>query len=120
VCENLWKSTLEKRRAAANYFHRRLDTSPDQDFSEAYDNQLYQKMFYEAFETLDYVGKEILKLHWQEYTHDEIAEQFGYTYNYVRKKKCESQAELMKKIINHPDFKKIKETEQAIMQIVCD
>jgi RNA polymerase sigma factor (sigma-70 family) len=120
VCENIWKRALEKRRSAANYFHRRIDTASDQDFSEAYDNQLYEKMFYETFETLDPVGKEILKLYWQECSPMDIAEKLGYTYGYVRKKKSESQAELMKRIINHPDYKKIKKTEEVTMQIVCE
>jgi RNA polymerase sigma factor (sigma-70 family) len=118
VCENTWKHTLEKRRAAANYFNRKIDTSSDQDFSEVYDNQLYEKMFYETFETLDPVGQKILKLYWQECSPMEIAEKLGYTYGYVRKKKSECQAELMKRIINHPDYKKIKKTEAAIMQVV--
>lgn len=119
VCENLWKSVLEKRKAANNYFYRRIDVSSEKDFSEEYDNQLYEKLLSEVFETLDPVCKEILKLYWQEYSPMEIAEKLGYTYGYVRKKKCECQAELMKRLSNHPDFKQIKKTEKAIMQIVC-
>lgn len=120
VCENLWKSVLEKRKAANNYFNRRLDQGSEKDFSEEYDNQLYESMLVEVFETLDPTCKEILKLYWQEYSPMEIAEKLGYTYGYVRKKKCECQAELMKRISNHPSFKQIKRTEKAIMQIVCE
>ncbi len=120
VCENLWKSILEKRKAANNYFNRRLDQSSENDFSEEYDNQLYESMLNEVFETLDPTCKEILKLYWQEYSPMEIAEKLGYTYGYVRKKKCECQAELLKRISNHPSFKQIKRTEKAIMQIVCE
>jgi len=118
VCENLWKGTLEKRRAAANYFNRKVDTSSDQDFSEDYDHKLYEKMFYDVFETLDPVGKDILKLHWQEYSHMEIADKLGYTHGYVRKKKCECQAELLRRITNHPDYKKIKRTEDDTLHVV--
>lgn len=120
VCENLWKSVLEKRKAANNYFNRRLDQSSEKDFSEEYDNQLYESMLNEVFETLDPTCKEILKLYWQEYSPMEIAEKLGYTYGYVRKKKCECQSELLKRISNHPSFKQIKKTEKAIMQIVCE
>lgn len=118
VCENLWKSVLEKRKAAANYFNRRVDYGSEQDFTEVYDNQLYEKMFYDVFETLDPVCKEILKLYWLEFSPMEIAEKLGYTYGYVRKKKCECQAELLKRISNHPDYRLIKRTEKTIMQVV--
>jgi RNA polymerase sigma factor (sigma-70 family) len=120
VCENLWKSVLEKRKAANNYFTRKLDTSSDNDFTEEYDNQLYENLFNEVYQTLDPVCKEILKLYWQDYSPLEIAEKLGYTYGYVRKKKCECQAELMKRITNHPKFKQIKRTEKTIMHLVCD
>lgn len=120
VCLNLWKAVLDKRKAATNYFYRRIDTSSDTDFSENYDNQLYESMLNDVFETLDPVCKEILKLYWQEYSPMEIAEKLGYTYGYVRKKKCECQAELLKRISNHPNYKKIKRTEEAIMQIVLE
>lgn len=118
VCENLWKKVLEKRRAAVNYFNRRIDVSSDHDFTETYDNQLYKNIFYEALDTLDPVGKEILKLYWQEFSPIEIAEKLGYKYGYVKKKKCESQAELMKRVTNHPNYKRIKKTEESIMQAV--
>jgi RNA polymerase sigma factor (sigma-70 family) len=120
VCENLWKGVLEKRKAAANYFQRRIDPSSDQDFTEIYDNQLYESMFYDVFETLDPVCKEILKLYWQEYSPMEIADKLGYTYGYVRKKKCECQAELLKRINNHPNYKQIKKSEEAILQGVLN
>mgnify|MGYP001610250823 CR=1 FL=1 len=120
VCLNLWKAVLDKRKAATNYFYRRVDSTSDVDFSEDYDNQLYESMLNDVFETLDPVCKEILKLYWQEYSPMEIAEKLGYTYGYVRKKKCECQAELLKRLSNHPNYKKIKQTEEAIMQIVCE
>lgn len=120
VCENLWKSVLDKRKAASNYFTRRVDTASDHDFTETYDNELYENMFYEVFETLDPVCREILKLYWQEFSPMEIAEKLGYTYGYVRKKKCECQAEFLKRISNHPNFRKIQQTNKAIMQVVMD
>ena len=120
ICENLWRTVLEKRKAANNYFTRRLDTSSDRDFSEEYDNQLYESLFNEAYLSLDPVCREILKLYWHDYSPQEIAEKLGYTYGYVRKKKCECQAELLKRITNHPKFKQIKRTEKSIKQFVCN
>ena len=120
VCENLWKSVLEKRKAAANYFNRRVDTSSDHDFTEVYDNKFYETMFNEVYESLDPICQKVLKLHWQEYSQIEIAEQLGYTYGYVRKKKCECQAALLKKISNHPEFRRMKQTEELTMQVVLE
>ena len=120
VCENLWKSVLEKRKVAANYFNRRIDSSPDHDFTEIYDNKIYENMFYDVYETLDPACKQILKLYWQEYSPMEIAEKLGYTYGYVRKKKCECQAELLKRISKHPDYRKIKQTVKIINQVVFE
>jgi hypothetical protein len=48
----------------------------------------------------------------EEYSPKEIAEKLGYTYGYVRKKKCECQTELISKIQNHPDYKLIRRTEE--------
>jgi RNA polymerase sigma factor (sigma-70 family) len=120
VCENLWKSVLEKRKAAANYFVRRVDHLSDDDFSESLDDQLYEKMFWDVFETLDPVCREILKLYWQDYSQLEIAEKLGYTYGYVRKKKCECQAELLKRINKHRDYRRIKQSEETIKQVVFE
>lgn len=112
VCKNLWRSVLEKRRAAANYLNRKLDDSTINDFSEEYDHKLYQDLIYDIFETLDPVCQQILRMYWEEYSPKEIAEKLGYTYGYVRKKKCECQAELISKIQNHPDYKLIRRTEE--------
>jgi DNA-directed RNA polymerase specialized sigma24 family protein len=60
-----------------------------------------------AFDTLDAVGKNILKLYWEDMSPNEIAGKLGYSYGYVRKKKCEAQAELTEKIKKHPEYQKI-------------
>jgi RNA polymerase sigma factor (sigma-70 family) len=120
VCENLWKSVLEKRRSAANYFNRRIESTPDHDFTEVYDNQFYENVFKEVYETLDPICQKILMLYWQDYSQIEIAEKLGYTYGYVRKKKCECQAALLKRINNHPDFRQMKQSDVKILQVVCE
>ncbi len=120
VCENLWKTILTKRQSASNYLERRIDITVNQDFTEVYDNKLYENMFYDMFETLDPVCKKILKLYWQEFSPKEIAERLGYTYNYIRKKKCECQGDLIKKVNHHPTFKLIQESQEKIKNVVYD
>ncbi len=118
VCKNLWKAVLAKRKAAENYLNKRVDIDSEKDFTEVYDNNLYQNIFEDVYETLDPVGKQILKLYWQDYSPKEIAEKLGYTYGYVRKKKCESQGNLLKKLLVHPQYKIIRKTEKAIKNVV--
>ena len=112
VCENLWKSVLVKRQAATNYFTRRVEADGEKDFTELMDNKLYENIFWDVFETLDPVSKKILKLYWQEMSPQEIADKLGYTYGYVRKKKCEAQSELTEKVKKHPDYKRIMNSER--------
>jgi RNA polymerase sigma factor (sigma-70 family) len=118
VCENLWKSVLVKRQAATNYFSRKVEDDNDKDFTEFQDNKLYENIFYDVFDTLDPVCQKILKLYWQELSPKEIADSLGYTYGYVRKKKCEGQAELILRVKNHPDYKRIMNSESVIKDVV--
>jgi len=118
VCENLWKSVIMKKQAATNYLSRRIDTDNDNDFTELLDNKLYEKIFWDVFETLDDVGKKILKLYWEEVSPQEIANDLGYTYGYVRKKKCEAQAELTEKVKRHPDYRRIMNSESVTNGLV--
>jgi hypothetical protein len=53
------------------------------------------------------VSRKILKMYWDEIPPQGIADRLGYTYGYVRKKKCEAQAELVEKVKTHPDYQKI-------------
>lgn len=118
VCENLWKAVLDKRHAAANYFTRRTDTDDETDIGEAMDNKLHEEIFREVFESLDPVSKNILKLYWKDVSPQEIAEKLGYTYGYVRKKKCEAQAELTEKVKSHPGYKQIMSSERVAKGVV--
>jgi RNA polymerase sigma factor (sigma-70 family) len=118
VCENLWKSVLEKRQAAVNYHTRKLEPEEDKDIDDLLDHKMYEDLFHDVFETLDPATKSILNLYWQDISPQEIAEKLGYTYGYVRKKKCEGQAELIAKVKNHPDFKRIMSTENAAKGVV--
>lgn len=107
ICENLWKTVLKKKESAANYVTHAMIDYEHEDISESIDNDLFNSMFQEAFSTLDPVGKRILLLYWENVSLYEIGMKLGYSYNYVRKKKCESQAKLIEKIRSHPDYKKI-------------
>lgn len=118
VCENLWKSVLMKKQAATNYLSRRIEVDNDNDFTELLDNKLYEKIFWDVFETLDDVSKKILKLYWQEVSPQEIAFNLGYTYGYVRKKKCEAQSELTEKVKRHPDYRRIISSESVTNDLV--
>jgi RNA polymerase sigma factor (sigma-70 family) len=114
VCENLWKTVLVKRQSASNYLSVQTERDNYNDFTELLDNKLYETIFYNVFETLDKVSKQILILYWQEISPREIADKLGYTYGYVRKKKCEAQGELIEKVKKHPDYKRIMNSAKLV------
>ena len=118
VCEHLWKTILEKRQSAANYLNRRSEPESEKDFTDMIDYQMYEQIIQDVFKTLDPISKKILTLYWQEKSLQEIADQLGYTYGYVRKKKCEAQSELTEKVKKHPGYMLIKSTEIAAREVV--
>jgi len=118
VCEHLWKRVLDKRQAASNYLTRRNEPEVEKDFTEIIDQQTYEEIFSDVFETLDPISKKILTLYWQEISPQEIADKLGYTYGYVKKKKCEAQSELTEKVKKHPGYMLIKRTELAAREVV--
>lgn len=118
VCEHLWKTILEKRQSAANYLNRRSEPESEKDFTDMIDYQMYEQIIQDVFKTLDPISKKILTLYWQEKSLQEIADQLGYTYGYVRKKKCEAQGELTEKVKRHPGYMRIKRTEIAARVVV--
>ena len=107
ICENLWKMVLKKRQSAANYFIRKTENEDDEDILDTIDNTFFREIFRNVLETIDPVGKKILMLYWDDISPHEIAEKLGYSYGYVKKKKCEAQAELVGKVKRHPDYRKI-------------
>jgi len=113
ICENLWKTVLVKRKAAVNYFRQRINDDEEVDFTEQIDEQLYKDIFHSAFEELGPSCRNILKLYWEELSLREIAEKLDLTYEYVKKKKCEAQAELIRIVKMHPDYKKIAVDEHS-------
>ena len=118
VCEHLWKTILEKRQSAANYLNRRSEPESEKDFTDIIDYQMYEQIIQDVFKMLDPISKKILTLYWQEKSLQEIADQLGYTYGYVRKKKCEAQGELTEKVKRHPGYIRIKRTEIAAREVV--
>jgi len=114
ICEKLWNDILVKRKAAANYFRRKLDDSDDKDFTEIMDEKLCEDIFRSVFESLEPSHKKILTLYWEDMSPQEIADKLGLTYGYVRKKKSEAQAELVRKVKSHPDYRKIAGKESLV------
>lgn len=109
VCENLWKSVLSKRKAAQNYMARQDQNDYEHDTSEAIDKDIYDKALREVINTLDPVSRKILEMYWEDISPQDIAAELGYTYGYVRKKKCEAQNELTEKFRRHPVYRKMME-----------
>jgi DNA-directed RNA polymerase specialized sigma24 family protein len=111
LCNKTWKQYLEKQVAVRNYHLRKLDNTPDWDFTEEVDQQLYHEIFWESFKQLDKVCQDILEGYLKEDSPKDIAENLGYSYGYVRKRKSLCHGYLMKMIEGHPTFIKIKQGE---------
>lgn len=118
VCEHLWKTMLEKRKAATNYVSRIQEPDSENDFSDRLDNKLYEEIFSEVFKSMDPVSKKILTLYWQDKSPQFIADKLGYTNGYVRKKKCEAQIELTEKVKKHPGYVNIRRSEITSREVV--
>ena len=118
ICSNLWKMTLNKRKAADNYIRREAVFEEEPGVEANMDNELYQRIFAEAFDSLEEACKKILKLSWSGMSPTEISEKLGVTYGYVLKKKSESQSDLLKKIRAHPDAVAILGSEKRLKSIV--
>jgi DNA-directed RNA polymerase specialized sigma subunit len=95
-----------------------VDPSDEKDFTDLIDNNLYKEIFREVFDSLDPISKNILEMYWQKISPREIAERLGYTYGYVRKKKCEAQTKLTEKVKNHPGYKGIMSSERIAEKVV--
>jgi len=114
LCKKTWKQHLEKQVAVRNYHVRKLESSPEWDFTEEVDQQLYQEIFWESFRQLEKVCQEILEGYLKEISPKEIAEKLGYSYGYIRKRKSMCHGFLMKMIEGHPTYIKIKQSELTL------
>jgi RNA polymerase sigma factor (sigma-70 family) len=114
LCKKTWKQHLEKQVAVRNYHVRKLESSPEWDFTEEVDQKLYQEIFWESFRQLEKVCQEILEGYLKEISPKEIAEKLGYSYGYIRKRKSMCHGFLMKMIESHPTFIKIKQSELTL------
>lgn len=114
LCKKSWERHLEKQVAVNNYHVRKLESSPEWDFTEESDQQLYQEIFWECFTQLEKVCQEILEGYLKEISPKEIADKLGYSYGYIRKRKSMCHGFLMKMIEDHPVFRKIKQTELTL------
>ena len=111
LCNKKWKQQLEKQTAVRNYHIRKLDTSPEKDFTEDADQKLYHEIFWDSFGKLDKVCRDILEGYLKEISPKVLAQTLGYSYGYIRKRKSICHSYLMKLIEKHPTFRKIKQTE---------
>jgi len=114
ICKKTWKQHLEKQVAARKYHKKRLELSPDWDFSEDADMQLYQEIFWESFKQLEEVCQEILEGYLKEISPKDIAKRLGYSYGFIRKRKSMCHSFLMKMIEGHPTFKRMKQNELSL------
>ena len=114
LCNKTWKQHLEKQVAVRNYHVRKLESSPEWDFTEELDQQLYQEIFWESFKQLENVCQEILDGYLKEISPKDIAKKLGYSYGYIRKRKSMCHGFLMKLIESHPTFIKIKQSELTL------
>ena len=115
LCNKKWKQQLEKQTAVRNYHVRKLDTTSADDFTENYDEELYRDIFWECFEMLDTVCKQILKGYLKEISPRDIARSLGYSYGYVRKKKSLCHSYLIEMIENNPVFVRIRKAEKTTL-----
>jgi DNA-directed RNA polymerase specialized sigma24 family protein len=113
VCNKIWKQELEKQTAARNYHLRKLETTSDSDFTEDYDEKLYHGIFWECFQRLEKVCKDILSDYFREISPMDIAANRGYSYGYVRKKKSICYSYLIKLIEENPMFIRIRRAGKA-------
>lgn len=118
ICEYQWKTALTKRQTAANYLQNNVVPEEYTDISEQLDDDLRMVIFRKAYDKIDPAGKTILKLYWEGFSPQEIAEKLNYTYGYVKKKKCEAQALLIEKVKSHPEYKNIKMSEEIIKNVI--
>lgn len=118
VCENLWNSIIDKRKAAANYISSSSEHHIEKDLSDVIDRELHENILKEVLETMDESSRAVLNLYWQELPAQEIADRLGFTYGYLRKKKMEAQNELISRIKQHPDYIRIMQSEKIANSVV--
>ncbi len=118
ICENLWKTAIIKRQTAATYLQNSAATEEETDISEQLDDDLHLEIFRKAYDKIDNTGKKILKLYWEGFSPQEIAEKLNYTYGYVRKKKSEAQAQLIEKVRSHPEYKNMRMSEEITKNVI--
>lgn len=117
ICENLWKAELKKKQKAKTYLQSNVATVEDTDVSEQLDDVIHSEIFRKAYEEIDPVGKEILKLSWEGFIPKEIAKKLNYTNGYVRKKKSEVQTLLIEKVKSHPEYVNMRLSEEIMKNV---
>jgi len=112
ISENLWKSVIRQRHRAAIYLNRKVDNESETDFTDRIDDTTYREIFRRAFDSIESTGKSILRLYWEENSLQEVATKLGLTYGYVKKKKSEFQSQLIRKVKDDPEYRRIMRKEK--------
>ena len=115
ICQNRWKDVLDKRCAATNYLVRNVDIPEDRDFTEYYDEIIYNSMYTKMFEKLNIDCKKIIEFVLRDISPKEIALNFGFTYNYFKKKKCICQKDFIKEINKNPFLKSMIQSRRELI-----
>lgn len=118
VCENLWKTLLDKRKAAANYVSSHIEHDSQTDITDMLDSELHHEILRDVFAQMDESSREVLNLYWQDVPLQDIAVRLGFTYGYIRKKKLEAQNELIARFRKHPGYINIMKSEKIAREIV--
>lgn len=118
IGEHLWKDLMNQRRSAANYLVKIHGAPEEVDFTEQMDRKMYEEIFTESFNSMGEVAKKIMRMYWQNKSPKEIAEKYGYTYGFVRKKKVEAQKQLAKRINEHPRYREMMLRDNAMREVV--
>ncbi len=114
VCHNQWMKELGKRKTAAATIaiHHRNNTLEEEEAAKVLEDYLQHQqrrmLILEKLDELNPGCRQLLMLCWSGKTMQEVAEQLGVTYAYVRKKKCGCIMRLIKLVRASGDYEGLK------------
>lgn len=112
ICKSKWMNELKKHKKAGVTIKELEGSDYDnqaQVLAEETNKQEQQdELFQQSFKTLSKGCQKLLRLSWAGEHLEKVAQQLEVSYGYVRKKKSECVAKLMKRIKASPDFERIQ------------
>ncbi len=115
ICRNYWLLVLEKQRAANNYQYRHNENLESEDFSDELDEEVYRNILWQSFGLLKDECRYILRAYFKEIPVKEIADIFGYSPGYLKKKKFYCHKHLVQLVSEHPDYKKLTDADVLLV-----